>query len=231
MFLSIIIPTLNEADNLSKLLPYLGQHLPAGRGELIVVDAGSEDDTLATAQAHGADHALLSPTPGRAPQMNHAAQLARGDVFYFVHADTLPPQSFYADIERCVQLGHQAGSYRTCFDRNHFWLKLNAYMTRFDRLFCRGGDQSIFSTRDLFESVGGYRDDYRIMEDYDFIQKARSRGVFHVMQKDILISTRKYEGNSYLRVNLANLVIVLMYLAGASQRSMVNMYKRLLNCR
>lgn len=230
MYLSIIIPTLNEADNLQRLLPHLQRHLPAGQGEILVVDAGSQDDTLAVAQDLGAK-ALLAPERGRACQMNYGVRQAHGDVLYFVHADTLPPASFFADIEAALAQGAEVGSYRSSFDIDHPMLRINAYMTRYDRLFCRGGDQSIFSTRQFFDSVGGYRPDYRIMEDFDFIQKARKRGVFHIFPKDILISARKYDHNSYLRVNLANLAIVLMYLCGASQQRMVNAYQWMLDYR
>jgi len=163
--------------------------------------------------------------------MNHGAAQAQGEVLYFVHADTLPPESYYHDIREALQKGAQVGSYRSSFDVDHPLLRVNAYMTRFDRLFCRGGDQSIFTTRAFFQSVGGYREDYLIMEDFDFIQKARRRDVFHIFEKDILISARKYDNNSYWRVNLANLTIVIMYLLGASQQRMVNAYKWMLDYR
>jgi rSAM/selenodomain-associated transferase 2 len=228
MYLSIIIPTLNEADNLPKLLSRLRPHLPAG--EILVIDAGSTDGTLQVAQQHGAQ-AFCAPKRGRAAQMNYGASLAKGDVLYFVHADTVPPESYYRDIMQAISSGAQVGSYRSSFDTNHLCMRVNAYMTRYDRLFCRGGDQSIATTRDFFEQVGGYREDYLIMEDFDFIQKARKREVFQIFPKDILISARKYTHNSYLRVNLANLTIVIMYLLGASQPRMVKAYKWMLNYR
>lgn len=228
MYLSIIIPTLDEAENLTRLLPRLRDHLP--HGEILVIDGGSRDGTIEVARSLGV-RALCSPRRGRAAQMNVGAEQAKGEVLYFVHADTLPPSSYYHDIEQALQMGAEVGSYRSSFDTDHPLLRVNAYMTRFDRLFCRGGDQSIFTTRRFFEGVHGYREDYLIMEDFDFIQKARKRGVFHIFDKAILISARKYDNNSYLRVNLANLVIVIMYLLGTPQQRMVNAYQWMLDYR
>jgi rSAM/selenodomain-associated transferase 2 len=228
MFLSIIIPTLNEAENLTRLIPRLRDHLP--RGEILVIDGGSEDRSLEVARSLGAK-ACCAPRRGRAAQMNFGAEQAKGEVLYFVHADTLPPNSYYQDIEQALQTEAQVGSYRSSFDRDHPLLRVNAYLTRYDRLFCRGGDQSIFTTRRFFEAVHGYREDFLIMEDFDFIQKARRQGVFHIFDKDILISARKYDHNSYLRVNLANLVIVIMYLLGVPQPRMVKAYQWMLNYR
>lgn len=229
MFLSIIIPTLNEAENMAELLPHLRAKVPAGEGEIIVCDGGSADGTLSVAQQQGADQALRCPRRGRAAQMNHAAQQARGEVLYFVHADTRPPATFWADIQASLAQGYEAGTYRSSFDCNHLLLRVNAFFTRFDRLFCRGGDQSIYLRRDTFEALGGYREDFRIMEDFDLIRKLRKRGRFHIQPKSILISARKYDGNSYFRVNVANLIVVLMYQLGASQESMVHAYRFMLS--
>lgn len=231
MRLSIIIPTLNEAENIARLVPYLRSCMPEGQGEIIVVDGHSDDETLSVARQHGVDQVLTSPNRGRAAQMNYAAQMAKGDILYFVHADTLPADSFCRDISETLNQGYEAGTFRSRFETRNPLMKVNAYVTRFDRLFLRGGDQSIFIRRDAFEELGRYREDYRIMEDFDLIQKLRDRKKFKILPKSTLISTRKYIGNGYFRVNFANLVIVTMYRMGASQEKMVNTYKTLLNYR
>ncbi|MEM9987025.1 MAG: TIGR04283 family arsenosugar biosynthesis glycosyltransferase [Bacteroidota bacterium] len=230
MYLSIIIPTLNEASNLYKLIPHLKSQLIKGQGELIVVDGGSTDDTPAVAEQLVADLVLFSHQKGRASQMNFGARQAKGKILYFVHADTLPPLSFWEDIRQSMDLGYSAGTYRSKFDMDHPLLKINAYFTRFDRLFCRGGDQSLFITRDLFKELGGYRKDCLIMEEYHLIRELRNRPhTLRIVPKETLISARKYEERSYWRVNLANLYMVWLFYRGASQEYMVKTYRRLIN--
>ena len=227
MKLSIIIPTYNEADNIGALVRYLKELAPA---EIIVSDGGSTDHTLEIAAAAGA-LAVSSRIKGRAGQMNHAASLATGDVLYFVHADTRPAASFPADIEQVLAQGYNCGSFRFRFDNNRGMLKLNSFLTRFNYLFFRGGDQSIFVTRALWETVGPFREEMRIMEDFDFLARIWRKGRFRLIPKETIVSARKYEMNSWLRVQLANLKVVRMYRRGASQDDMIDAYRSALNYR
>ena len=99
MNLSVIIPTLNEAENIERLVHRLKNCGCSDSHEIIVVDAGSTDSTQELARKAGAT-AVLSPKKGRAPQMNFGAKQAKGDVLYFVHADSLPPEGFCLNIKK-----------------------------------------------------------------------------------------------------------------------------------
>lgn len=230
MTVSIIIPVLNEAGHIGKLVRHLCEHADGRVADLIVVDAGSTDGTRERAAAAGA-RVLKSPRKGRSRQMNYGVQQSRGEVLYFVHADTLPPATYLTDIEKAVAEGYPLGTYRSVFDTTHPLLRVNAYFTRFDFLWCRGGDQSIYTQRNIFEELNGYREDYKIMEEYDFMQRARKKYPFKIMPKATLISTRKYQENSYMRVQLANFIVFNMYRLGFSQERLVNTYGRLLKYR
>lgn len=147
MRLHIIIPVINEAENLRELLPYLYGEL-SGNGQITVADGGSMDGTEnVLAKAPGTLH-LRCDRCGRAQQMNEAAALNQEafDVVYFVHADTRPPRGFYQDIKESVDAGFPVGCYRFKFDMWHPLLMINAYFTRFKGLACRGGDQSLYLT-------------------------------------------------------------------------------------
>jgi rSAM/selenodomain-associated transferase 2 len=228
MVISIIIPTYNEEAHISHLVRHLVQSGGAGLAEILVVDAGSKDRTVVLAREAGA-RVLISASKGRAAQMNLGAREARGDILYFVHADTLPPATFIQDITGAVAEGFPIGCYRFKFQSENLLLKINSYCTRFNRIMCRGGDQSLFVTRSVFEQLQGYREEYLIMEEYDFIRRARRFHPFRIMPKDVLVSARKYVHNGYLRVNLANLAIFMMWFAGCSQTRMVNTYHRLIH--
>ncbi|THH39758.1 glycosyltransferase [Neolewinella litorea] len=227
MRLHLIIPVVNERKNLQRLLPYLLDEL-AGRGTITVADGGSTDGTEEYLGRQARVQYLSCRQRGRAQQMNEAAALdtADYDVMYFVHADTRPPAGFYADIRRSVAAGHPVGCYRFRFDSAHPLLAINAFCTRFNGLACRGGDQSLYLTREAWDELGGFNGEMQIMEDYDIIQRAWERFPFRVIPRAVTVSARKYRANSWLRVQLANLTVFRMYKKGAPQRAMVEEYRR-----
>lgn len=229
--ISIIIPTYNEADGIGRLIQYLQEHGGNHVKEIIVSDGGSIDDTVSIATAAGA-LSTLSPDKGRAAQMNHGASLATGTIFYFVHADTFPPSSYAADIIAAINSGYAFGRYRTKFDSNKKILLFNAWFTRFDLFICYGGDQTLFMDRNQFQKIGGFNGSMRIMEDYDIVTRAKSTGaLYKIFPSAALVSARKYETNSWLRVQTANYTIIRMYKKGATQKEMAERYRALLNYR
>jgi len=102
-------------------------------------------------------------------------------------------------------------------------------MTRFDRIMCRGGDQTLYITKSLFNRLGGYRDDFIIMEDYDLIERIQNNASFKIIPKNVIVSARKYEQNNYLKVQAANFVVFMMYFWGCSQKKLHNTYAQLLS--
>ena len=230
MRISVIIPAYNEAEHIACTVKHL---MRAGLGrdlEVIVSDAGSTDDTRAIATAEGAS-VHVSPVKGRAGQMNHGVKHSNGDVLYFVHADTLPPVTFPRIIAEAIAAGHDHGGFRTRFGSGPLILKVNAWCTRFDKPFFRGGDQSIWVTRELLERCGGYKEEMLIMEEYDLLERLRVLGRFYLSSEATLISARKYTDNSWLRVQLANLKVVRMYRRGAPQEELLRIYREMLDYR
>ena len=228
--LSIIIPTYNEAEKIGSLISYLIKSSLGKNVEIIVADGGSIDNTLKQSTEAGAT-GILSPVKGRAAQMNFGASIAKGDIFYFIHADTLPPEGFVADIETAVEQGYDLGRYRTRFAANKNILKINAFFTRFDLFVCYGGDQTLFITKKLFTQINGFKNDMLIMEDYEIVKRARLLGKYKIFKKSALVSARKYETNSWFKVQKANKTIVDMYKNGSPQQAMVDKYQELLNFR
>ena len=229
MRLHIIIPVVNEADNLAQLLPLLLTELPPS-GHITVADGGSTDHVHRVVAAYDRVTHLACASCGRARQMNEAAARRPQDfdVLYFVHADTRPPRGFYQDIVTSVEKGYPVGCYRFRFDMLHPLLAINAYCTRFSGLACRGGDQSLYVTTATWRELDGFRD-MKIMEDYDIIERVWAREIpFRVMPRSITVSARKYRVNGWLRVQLANLRVFQMYRAGADEEAMVQRYRSML---
>lgn len=228
MKLSIIIPTFNEAANVARLVGELRRHDAGGAAEIVVVDAHSTDGTAGLARQAGAT-VLLAPQAGRAFQMNHGAAHATGDVLYFVHADVSIHPDYVAAIGRAVAQGYAAGCYRFRFDSSHPLLRINSYGTRFKGIMSRGGDQTLFVTRALFEQLGGFNERFVVMEDFEIIQRIRLVASFLIVPQDVLVSARKYEKNSWLRVQVANLTAFSLYFLRVSPVRIARTYKAMLN--
>lgn len=230
MSISVIIPTLNEDQNIGRLLDQLAKAAVGNPIEIMVVDGGSKDRTKELVQAAEVTF-IQSSQGGRAKQMNLGVEHASGEILYFVHGDTLPPVSFVNDIQQAVTEGYDMGCYRFKFEDDHFLLKINAFFTRFNRSWCRGGDQSLFIKKSVFNQLGGYKEQFVIMEDFELLRRAAGKFRFKVMAQDILVSARKYHTNNYFQVQLANLVVFNMFRFGFQPELILQTYRRMINYR
>lgn len=230
MFISIIIPTLNEENYIGSLLEFLSSHPQKDQFEVIVVDGGSKDATVEVASDYLCQF-LTTDVQSRAHQMNSGASRAKGEVLYFVHADTQLVSSFVEDIQSAVDQGIKSGCYRFKFDKpQNPLLHINGFFTRFPFTWCRGGDQTLFIEKDLFDSLGGFNERFVIMEDYDLLGRLeQSKAPFKVLPKSVKVSARKYHENSYLKVQLTNLKAMRMYKQGADPAEIKNFYCATLN--
>ncbi len=230
MLISVIIPTLNEEKYISSLLNFLIHHPQKDQFEVIVVDGNSQDQTGEIVKSYNVP-LYFSNQRSRALQMNEGAKHATGRVFYFVHADVQLISSFVDDISETVNGGIASGCYRFCFDRPpNPLLHINGFFTRFPYKWCRGGDQTLFITKKAFEKIGGFDGRYVIMEDYDLLDRLEEENIsFKVLSKSVKVSARKYEANSYLKVQLANLRAMKMYKRGDSPEEIKKFYTRALN--
>ena len=207
---SIIIPTLNEEENLVVLLDHLFATGNLREMEVIVADGGSSDATVKVASGFPAK--CVTGPKGRAIQQNCGAKISRGSILYFVHADTIPPATWLSDLQRAVHQGSHLGGFRFRFVSERKILRFNSFMTRFNVRAFRGGDQSIFIARSLFDQLNGFDEKFEIMEEYDLLRRASSLGIhYRLLEGEVLVSDRKYHNNSWLRVNWANTVAMWMF--------------------
>ncbi len=225
MQISVIIPTLNEAAIIQKQVESIRAKAGENLVEIIVADAHSEDGTADLARQAGAQ-VIMVERCCRARQMNEAAQVARGEVLYFVHADLTIPDSFVEDIREGVRQGYSYGCYQVEFDRPVKGLKFNSSLSRYQGIFFRGGDQTLYMTRKFFRKIGGFDSDTVIMEDYEILLRARKYEKINIMPAKVIISARKMEENNYFRTNVINVLVFTLFFLGASQKTLVNIYSK-----
>lgn len=222
--ISIIIPAYNEAENIGRLIDFLVTHSKGEQSEIIIVDGGSTDATLRVAQAHGAQ-AITSPKKGRAKQMNFGAEYARGEVLYFLHADTFPPPTFMADIKGKMNQGFDCGCFRLSFDNHHPVLRFYAWFTRFNIDAFRFGDQSLFVKKALFCEINGFNENLLVMEDQEIVSSLKNRAQFGIIKKAVVTSARKYQQFGVFRLQLIFSIIVVLFYLNISQEVLVHFYK------
>lgn len=222
--ISIIIPAYNEEENIGELVSYLAGHADGYEQEIIVVDGGSSDQTKQMAEREGA-RVIGSPQKGRANQMNYGAEMAQGEILYFLHADTFPPPSFMDDIHQKRQKGFGCGCYRLSFDDSHPVLKIYSWFTRFDWDAFRFGDQSLFVKKALFYKAGGFDEKLLVMEDQEIVTRLKNHAQFCVMEKQVVTSARKYQRFGVFRLQLIFAIIMVLFYTKISQEVLAHFYK------
>lgn len=218
--LSFVIPVLNEADGIAPLLRDLRERYPGA--ELLVVDGGSTDHTVAAARPHCA--AVLHSPPGRAVQMNMGAHAASGDYLFFLHADTspgVPVARLLLYLGREPQWGFcpvQLSGGRRAFRVIEWFINRRSRLTRIAT-----GDQMLFVRRELFLALGGY-DAIPLMEDVALCKRLRHIAAPLVLDEAVHTSSRRWEQRGVVRTVLQMWALRFAYFAGISPSRLRRIY-------
>lgn len=222
MKVSIIIPVLNEAGQITDTLKSLEHYRHQGH-ELIIIDGGSSDDTLAIVEPFA--DTVLSCNAGRAVQMNRGIAAAQGDALLFLHADTRLPDNAISSMIDALEDGYFWGRFDVRLSGNHFMLRVIERLMNI-RSCITGvatGDQAIFVSRESIEIVGEYPQ-LPLMEDVVFSKRLRSLGWPACLRRQVVTSSRRWEDKGILRTVLLMWRLRLLFFLGVSADKLVKQY-------
>lgn len=224
MFVSIIIPVLNEENSIKKFLQQLQSYRKLGH-EVIVVDGGSQDKTCTIASAL-ADKVIESQ-PGRAIQMNSGTKQAQFNVLWFLHADTVISENAIDNIQQVLtENGKNWGRFNIKLSGSNILFRVIEFMINI-RSRVTGiatGDQGIFVNRKTFESVGGYSD-LPLMEDIDLSKKLKKISKPICLKEKLTTSSRRWEKNGIFSTVLLMWRLRLLYWIGVSADRLSRQYR------
>jgi rSAM/selenodomain-associated transferase 2 len=220
--LSVIVPMLNEAATIASMLHALRRGAP--NAEIVVVDGGSSDASVAIARP--LCDALISASRGRACQMNAGARASHGDALVFVHADTIVPSTFAADIASALaDPAVVGGRFDVQLDASTLpYQIIGAMISLRSRISRTGtGDQAIFVRRDVFDRLGGFPD-FELCEDLEFSRRLKRAGRVACLRARVTTSARRWSRDGVVRTVIRMWLIRAMYLAGVPPARLKRMY-------
>ena len=221
--ISVVIPTLNEADILDSTLSQLAGQLNGH--ELLVVDGESADCTREIAIKYGK---VISSKRGRARQMNEGAAAASGATLLFLHADVWLEPGAIEGVEAAVAAGYVGGAFKQQIDGAHPLYRVIEFAANFraQHLKIFYGDGGIFVSRSHFQKMGGFPN-LPIMEEVGFSRNLRKMGRTTLVEPCIHISPRRWERTGIVRTTLTNWMITFLFCGGISPSRLAKMYRQI----
>jgi rSAM/selenodomain-associated transferase 2 len=218
--ISVIVPIQNEGPEVASIL---SRFCSSPEAELLVADTGAPEETGEALRETGAR--VLSLPGIRGAALAGAAGQARGEILFFLHADSRPPENALALIARTVAEGAAAGAFSLAYEPADLPMRWIAWWAnRRSRLAkLPFGDQGIFCRRELYEKVGGFRD-LPICDDLDLVLRLRRAGRFIVRPEKTITSPRRYVEHGRARQVLRNWKVIAGYFAGVSPETLKRWY-------
>lgn len=219
--ISVVIPVFNEETRIRDFL----RHIRSidDTVEIIVCDGGSVDNTREEARAEGV--IVCNAGRGRGVQCNEGARQAKGAIVMFAHADTIFPSDAFRVVRSIfAEPSVYVGTFRLCFDHQHWFLDMCGFLTRFDTVLTRFGDQVITARKSFFDSLGGFPD-WPLFEDMEFLSKARKRARMISFPATVRTSARKFVQNGVFRQQWRNGLLIARYWMGVSPFALAKAYE------
>lgn len=217
--ISVIIPALNASETIGHAISSVKDYV----SEVIVVDGGSSDDTIRKAAEGGA--IITDTLAGRGSQLKHGASKAKSRYLLFLHADTRLREGWAEEVAVFCKNKGEAGAFR--FELDYSGYKARA-LEKFVALRCRylgwaWGDQGLLISRQLYESIGGFRGDLVLFEDTEIIRRIGKKRL-HIFDAGAVTSAQKYVRDGFIVRCTLNFLCLSAYLLGISPKGIKRFY-------
>ena len=222
---SVIIPVLNEQSQINSILAHLKELNPRNLAEIIIVDGDPQGQTIKTINGNGV--IKLISEKGRAIQMNAGAEIAKGQILIFLHADTSLPELALEKIDNCMQnQKYVGGAFSLHINSKKLWLKYISARTsaRSRKSRIPYGDQAIFIRKNYFIKIGRFKE-IPLMEDIDLMNRIKKAGQeICILPDKVTTSPRRWKNNGLLYTTFRNRILVALYNIGVSPAKLAKYY-------
>jgi rSAM/selenodomain-associated transferase 2 len=222
---SIVIPVLNETEQINSLIEHIRSQSFEGIFEIIVVDGDPKGSTVNIVQDK--DVTALITEKGRGRQMNAGAAAAHGEILIFLHADTKLPDNALGKISRVLQdERYVGGAFDLGIDSRRLFLKYisarASLRSRLNRI--PYGDQAIFIRKDYFDQIGRFKD-IPLMEDVDLMRRIKKdKKMIHILPDKVMTSARRWERDGALYTTVRNQILMALFYLGVSPCRLAKYY-------
>ena len=224
---SIVIPVLNEAEQINSLIEHIRSQSFEGFFEIIVVDGDQQGNTVKVIQDK--DVIALITEKGRGRQMNAGATTAHGEILIFLHVDTKLPVNALGKISRVLQdERYVGGAFDLGIDSRRLFLKYisarASLRSRLNRI--PYGDQAIFIRKDYFDQIGRFKD-IPLMEDVDLMHRIKKdKKKIYILSDKVMTSARRWERDGALYTTVRNQILMALFYLGVSPCRLAKYYWR-----
>ena len=223
--LSIVIPARNDAAALARTLDHLAR-LPGIETAEVIVAVSGEPEGMQRAVA-GRAHLLWPAGSTRAALMNAGAASARGDILFFLHADSFPPVDAFALIRRALADRRVVGgAFEHLFAEPGWALRAVTGINRIRYRLTRNyyGDQGLFVRAAVFRAMGGYRS-LGVLEDLEFAQRLKRRGRSVLVRRPLRTSGRRFLARGPWRTLCFIVWLLLLHTLGLDAQRYAERYR------
>ena len=222
--LSIIVPVYNESRCILPFLKHI-QSQASTKHEIIVIDGESSDETFSLIKSLK-EITVIQTKKGRAIQLNRGAYCAKNEWLFFIHVDTILPYHFDQLLLENLKNKKTARCFSLIFDLDHFSLKIAALGSRLNIAWCRGGDQTLMVSKELFNNIEGFNEQYNIAEDLLLCRKIYFHGNLEILSKSVITSGRKFLQNGVFKTQLRHLIVRIMIFSGFNSNAINSYYEK-----
>jgi rSAM/selenodomain-associated transferase 2 len=219
--ISVIVPVKGEGPEVAAAF---SRFCRSPEVELVVADGGVGEAVRERLRAAGAR--MLSGDGSRGSRLASAAAEARGDILFFLHADSRPPEAALTIIQSAIDEGAEGGAFSLAYEPSDPAMRWIAWWANRRSRLARlpFGDQGIFCRRDAYVRSGGFRD-LPVCDDLDLVLRLRRMGRFVIRPEKTITSPRRYRESGTLRQMLRNWKVMAGYFAGVPPETLSRWYE------